>query len=195
MKLFGGNSKFWGDINADFWHVLRAKWGEAQEPFGIDSDQLDDANRRSHDRFESWGTVAFSRCDEAPAEGVHLAVVEDASPSGLYIAIRQPPAIGTLLRLQIYCQAGPHGISVVDASGIVRWCRSEREPKGAGIEILDFADGERGRMAWLELMWRQCPTAAAVAPSAASLQLLPAALLRDAVIIGSGVAKSRAARR
>jgi hypothetical protein len=138
---------------------LRAKWDdgahaplwEGPHPGGVD--------HRHHDRFRAWGTLALYRFELAPQEGEHIGVVEDASPGGLYIAIQQPPPVGTLLRLQIYSHAGPRGSSVVRARAKVRWCRLLHEPRGAGVQLLDFAEGDRGQAIWLAMLRRQCPDA------------------------------------
>ncbi|HXO30105.1 MAG TPA: hypothetical protein VOA80_22340 [Thermoanaerobaculia bacterium] len=106
--------------------------------------------------------------------------MDDAGPDGLYIAIHQPPPVGTLLQMRIYCQAGPPGISVVEASGKVLRC-DLHEPRGAGVQILDFADGERGRQAWLALVRKPFPNVALMPPPVrAPLKLLAAASRRTA---------------
>jgi hypothetical protein len=116
-----------------------------------------EVDHRNHDRFKVWGTLAFLRFELAPQEGEHLGIVEDASPGGLYIAIQPPPPVGTLLRLQIYSHAGPRGSSVVRALASVRWCRLLHEPRGVGVQLQDFADGERGQTTWLANLRRPVP--------------------------------------
>jgi hypothetical protein len=157
-------------VDADYWRALRQRLaGSRHEHPGTD--------HRNNARFRVWGTLALYRCEPGPLAGEHIGVVEDASPAGLFIAIPRPPPVGTLLRMRIYCQAGPQGISVVEASGTVRWCHLH-EPRGAGVQILDFADGERGRQAWLALMLQRCPDIALVPPPLAVPLPRPAAACR-----------------
>jgi PilZ domain len=128
------------------------KWGNAAQELWSTSAAKEGADQRAQDRFKLWGTLAFCRFELGPEERDHLAVVEDASPSGLYIAIQLAPPVGTLLQLQIYSQAGKRGSSVVRARAKVRWCRSLHEPTGLGVEIVDFSDGEWGQANWLALL-------------------------------------------
>jgi hypothetical protein len=138
------------------------------------------ADHRHDDRFRAWGTLAFFRSELEPLAGKQIGVVEDAGPGGLYIATPQPPPVGTLLRMRIYCQAGPPGTSVVEATGSVTRCQLH-EPRGAAVQILDFADGERGRQAWLALVLQPCPNVALLPPpGSVPLQLLAAASRRTA---------------
>jgi hypothetical protein len=165
-----GESKGEASINADSWRALRRRSdGGRPEHSGTD--------HRQSGRFRAWGTLALFHCELAPLEGDHIGVVEDAGPTGLFIAIQQPPPVGTLLRMRIYCQAGPRGISVVEVSGRVH--RSNLQaPRGAGVQLLDFADGERGRRAWLALVKQPCPNAALMAPPVGVALQLPAAAFR-----------------
>jgi PilZ domain len=100
--------------------------------------------------------LAFCRLELGHEEAEKLAVVEDASPIGLYLAIHQPPQVDTLLQLKIYSHAGKGGTSVVRVRARVRWCRSLSEPTGVGLEIVEFSDGKRGQAAWLALLPEQC---------------------------------------
>ncbi|HXO41669.1 MAG TPA: hypothetical protein VN999_09485, partial [Thermoanaerobaculia bacterium] len=167
-----GESKRLETTHAD-WHAMRLRAdGGLPEHSGAD--------HRHDGRFRAWGTLAFFRSDLEPLAGEQIGVVEDASPEGLYLAIHQPPAVGTLLRMRIYCQAGPPGISVVEASARVLRCQWH-EPRGAGLQILDFADGERGRQAWLALVRQPCPSVALMPPPVTvPLHLLAAASRRTA---------------
>jgi hypothetical protein len=177
-----GESERLESINAD-WRTLRLRSdGGRHEHAGPD--------HRNSDRFRAWGTLVFYRCELAPLEGEQVGVVEDASPAGLYIGIHQPPPVGTLLRMRIYCQAGPPGTSVVEASGRVTRCHLH-EPRGAAVQILDFADGERGRQTWLALVRQPCPNVALTAPPVrVPLQLLAAASRRTAAT-GAAAGKDR----
>jgi hypothetical protein len=150
-----GESQRLVSTDAD-WHALRLRSdGRRHEHSGAD--------HRNRDRFSAWGTLALYRCELAPLAGEQVGVVEDASPDGLYIATYQPPPVGALLQIRIYCQAGPPGISVIEASG--RVLRSNlHEPRGAGVQILEFADGERGRQAWLALVRQPVPNVALMPP-------------------------------
>jgi len=166
-----GESKRLESTHAD-WHAMRLRSdGGLPEHSGAD--------HRNSGRFRAWGTLAFFRSELTPPAGEQIGVVEDASPGGLYIAIHQPPPVGTVLRMRIYCQAGPPGISVVEASARVLRCQL-REPRGAGLQILDFVDGERGRQAWLALVRQTSPNVALTAPPLSPPPLLPSASRRTA---------------
>jgi hypothetical protein len=174
-------SERWASVNTDFWRELRAKWLDVPPKPLLAAVPAGGASRRDGHRFTLWGTVALYHSDLAPQEGGRLCVVEDGSPTGIYLTIPEPPPVGTLLQLQIYNQAGPRGRSVVRAMGFVRWCLSQQEPKGAGVQIVDFADGEMGREAWIALARQQCPDLepeASPATAVAPLRLPPAALPR-----------------
>src|ERR1700680_1848889 len=150
-----GESKRLANTDAD-WHAMRLRSdGVRREHSG--------ANHRHDGRFRAWGTLAFFRSELEPLAGEQIGVVEDAGPDGLYIAIPRPPPVGTLLRMRIYCQAGPPGTSVVEATGSVKRCQLHG-PRGAAVQILDFADGQRGRQAWPALVQQACPNVALLAP-------------------------------
>jgi len=119
--------------------------------------------RRNRKRRAFWGTVVIYRFELAP-DDVHVGIVEDVDSAGLFIAMREPPPEGTLLNLCIYTQAGPPGRSVVRVSGVIRWRRLAPESAGAGVQFLQFADGEQGRDAWLELLATATPARASRLP-------------------------------
>ncbi len=171
-STLAGESQRLASTDAD-WHALRLRSdGRRHEHSGAD--------HRNRDRFSAWGTLALYRCELAPLAGEQVGVVEDASPDGLYIATNQPPPVGALLQIRIYCQAGPPGTSVVEASGRVTRCHLH-EPRGAAVQILEFADGERGRQAWLALVRQPVPNVALMPPPLRPpLPLRPAASRRTA---------------
>jgi PilZ domain len=138
--------------NAALWRHLRAKWASTAHELWSTTTATDGSEQRAQDRFKIWGALAFCRCALGPQEAETLAVVEDASETGLYIASHLPPPVGTLLEVKIYSQAGKRGGSVIQLTAKVRWCRSLHQPTGVGVEILDFADGKRGLAAWLALL-------------------------------------------
>ena len=149
------------ETTEDDWHAMRLRSdGGRPEYSGTD--------HREDGRFRAWGTLALFRCGHAPLAAEQVGVVEEAGPGGFYMAMHQPPPAGTLLRMRIYCQAGPPGLSVVEAAGRVSWC----QPRGAGVQILDFADGEQGRQAWLALVRQPSPPVAVTAPPARVLPRL-----------------------
>lgn len=159
-----GESKRLAHTDAD-WHAMRLRSeGGRHEHAGAD--------HRNDGRFKAWGTVALFRYELAPLAGEQVGVVEDAGPGGLFIAIPQPPPVGTLLRLRIYSQAGPQGVSVVEASGRITRCQLH-EPRGAAVQILDFADGEQGQAAWLALVRQPFPNVALMPPPPVRAPLAP----------------------
>jgi len=166
-----GEGKRLESTQAD-WHAMRLRSdGGLPKHSGAD--------HRNSGRFRAWGTLAFFRSEQAPLAGEQIGVVEDAGPAGLYIGIARPPPVGALLRMRIYCQAGPQGVSVVEASGRVTRCQLS-EPRGAGVQILEFADGERGRQAWLALVRQTSPNVALTAPPLRPPPPLPPASRRTA---------------
>jgi hypothetical protein len=95
----------------------------------------------------------FFRCEEMPAlEHRYLAgVAANLSLGGLFVACRHPPRHGTLIGLQLYSPADPRESSPVKARGIVRWRQLWREPRGMGVQFLDFAGlGHRRLESWLD---------------------------------------------
>ncbi len=177
-----GESKRLESTHTD-WHAMRLRSdGGLAEHSGAD--------HRNSGRFRAWGTLALFRSELEPLPGEQIGVVEDASPGGLYIAIHQPPPVGTVLQMRIYCQAGPPGIPVVELSGRVLRCQV-REPRGAGVQVLDFADGERGRQAWLALVRQASPNAALTAPPLRPPPLLLPAALRRTAATGLAADKNR----
>lgn len=178
-----GESKLLPSTDAD-WHAMRLQSAGGRHGHS-------GADHRNRDRFRAWGTLALYRCELAPLAGEQVGIVDDAGPDGLYIAIHQPPPVGTLLQMRIYCQAGPPGISVVEASGKVLRC-DLHEPRGAGVQILDFADGERGRQAWLALVRKPFPNVALLPPPVrAPLKLLAAAASRRTAANGPAAGEDR----
>ena len=178
-----GESKLLASTDAD-WQAMRLQSAGGRHGHS-------GADHRNRDRFRAWGTLALYRCELAPLAGEQVGVVDDAGPDGLYIAIHQPPPVGTLLQMRIYCHAGPPGISVVEASGKVLRC-DLHEPRGAGVQILDFADGERGRQAWLALVRKPFPNVALLPPPVrAPLKLLAAAASRRTAANGPAASVDR----
>jgi hypothetical protein len=171
------------ESTADDWHAmrLRAEGGLPEHP---------GADHRHDDRFRAWGTLVFFGSELAPLAGEQIGVVEDASPGGLYIAIHQPPPVGSLLRMRIYCQAGLQGSSLVEASGRVLRCQLH-EPRGVGVQILDFADGEPGRQAWLALVRQACPNLAHMTPPPLKPPLLLPLAPRRPAATGPAAGKER----
>jgi PilZ domain len=92
-------------------------------------------DQRTANRSLPWGTLVFYRSETDPEAGEHLATVEDIGPSGLFIAMREPPAVGAVLRLKLYSQAAPAGATLT-ARAVVRWRRLGM-PKGAGVQLLE----------------------------------------------------------
>jgi len=177
-----GESKRLESTHAD-WHAMRLRSeGGLPEHSGAD--------HRNSGRFRAWGTLAFFRSELTPLAGDQIGVVEDASPGGLFIAIHQPPPVGTVLRVRIYCQAGPPGISVVEASARVLRCQLS-EPNGVGLQILDFVDGERGRQAWLALVRQASPKVALTAPPLSPPPLLLHSASRRTAATGPAADKNR----
>jgi hypothetical protein len=180
------------ETTEDDWHAMRLRSDGARPEYA-------GTDLRKDDRFRAWGTLALFRCGHAPFAAEQVGVVEEAGPGGFYMTIHQPPPVGTLLRLRIYCQAGPPGLSVVEAAGRISWCHSD-QPRGAGVQLLDFADGERGRQAWLALVRQPSPPVAVTAPPVKVPPRLPGTASRHPAATGPAAGRPwqrwrRASRR
>jgi hypothetical protein len=105
---------------------------------------------RQENRSAAWGSLAFCLPEGAPEKDESLVVIEDVGARGLFIATDDPPALGTVLRLQLYSQAGPPGGSTAQARAIVRWRRLSGGPIGVGVQIMEAEEGgSSGLESWL----------------------------------------------
>ena len=103
------------------------------------------------------GAAVFYRPENVPAPEVNyrLGMAENVSMGGVFIASRHPLRPGTFVRLQLFSPADPDHAPAVHCKGIVRWRQLWREPRGMGIQFLEFEGlGERALESWLETIAR-----------------------------------------
>jgi hypothetical protein len=80
-----------------------------------------------------------------------LGVAENVSLGGMFIAARHPFPPGTLVCLDLYPGAGAGDTQPFSARAVVRWRRLWREPRGMGLQFLDFANlGKRSMTSLLD---------------------------------------------
>jgi hypothetical protein len=97
-----------------------------------------------------------------------LGNAENVSLGGLFIGSRRPLRPGTFVRLQLFSPADPEHSGAVYARGVVRWRQLWREPRGMGVQFLEFEGlGERVLETWLETV--TAPAVAAPAPASLTL--------------------------
>jgi hypothetical protein len=68
-----------------------------------------------------------------------LGVAENLSLGGLFISTRHPFGVGTVVLLDLYPGAGSDR-APFSARAVVRWRNLWREPRGMGLQFLDFAN-------------------------------------------------------
>ena|ERR1700680_408254 len=79
-----------------------------------------------------------------------LGVAENLSLGGLFISTRHPFGVGTVVLLDLYPGTGSDR-APFSARAVVRWRNLWREPRGMGLQFLDFANlAERPVPALLE---------------------------------------------
>jgi hypothetical protein len=99
------------------------------------------------------GAGVFYRVEDLPAsEQRYLrGIAENVSLGGLFVASRHPCRPGSLLKLQLFSPADPRHGSPVVVRAIVRWRQLWREPRGMGVQFVEFEGlGQRRLESWLE---------------------------------------------
>ncbi|HYL06208.1 MAG TPA: PilZ domain-containing protein [Thermoanaerobaculia bacterium] len=100
-----------------------------------------DENRRRDYRSILPGTeVVYRAAPVRPRDRRYLVgVAENLSLGGLFISTRQPFPAGTLVYLDLYPAGEPDG-TPFSARAVVRWRQLWREPRGMGLQFLEFAN-------------------------------------------------------
>ena len=130
--------------------------------------------QRSEYRIVTPGAGVFYKLEDLPAaeERYLCGVAEDVSLGGLFIASRHPCRPGSVVKLQLFSPADPRESSPVLARGVVRWRRLWREPRGMGVQFLEFeALGQRRLESWLDTI----ALPASILPAAAAAEHAAAA--------------------
>jgi hypothetical protein len=93
--------------------------------------------------------LVYRMAPARPAERRYLlGVAKNLSLGGLFIAARHPFPAGTLVCLDLY--PGSAGdMAPFSARAVVRWRRLWQEPRGMGLQFLDFANLGKRSMASL----------------------------------------------
>jgi PilZ domain len=108
------------------------------------------------------GAAVFYRVENVPVAEVtyRLGMAENVSLGGVFIGSRHPLRPGTAVRLQLFSPADPDHAPAVHARGVVRWRQLWREPRGMGIQFLEFEGlGARALESWLATIMQQVPGA------------------------------------
>ncbi|MBV8201383.1 MAG: PilZ domain-containing protein [Acidobacteria bacterium] len=98
-------------------------------------------DRRGDYRSILPGTeVVYRAAPVRPQDRRYLVgVAENLSLGGLFISTRQPFPAGTLVFLDVYPGAGADR-TPFSARAVVRWRQLWREPRGMGLQFLEFAN-------------------------------------------------------
>jgi len=96
-------------------------------------------DQRRHYRAVLPGTeVIYRAAPVRPQDRRYLlGVAENVSLGGLFISTRHPFGVGTVVLLDLYPGAGSDR-APFSARAVVRWRNLWREPRGMGLQFLDF---------------------------------------------------------
>lgn len=111
-----------------------------------------DEDRRGDYRSILPGTEVIYRSAPARPQDRRylLGVAENLSLGGLFISSRHPFPVGTLVLLDVHPGAGSDR-APFSARAVVRWRQLWREPRGMGLQFLEFANlAERPMSALLD---------------------------------------------
>jgi PilZ domain len=100
-----------------------------------------DQDQRRHYRAILPGTeVIYRAAPVRPQDRRYLlGVAENVSLGGLFISTRHPFGVGTVVLLDLYPGAGCDR-APFSARAVVRWRSLWREPRGMGLQFLEFAN-------------------------------------------------------
>jgi hypothetical protein len=98
-------------------------------------------DRRGDYRAILPGTeVVYRAAPVRPQDRRYLVgVAENVSLGGLFISTRHPFPVGTLVFLDLF-PAGAADAMPFSARAVVRWRQLWREPRGMGLQFLEFAN-------------------------------------------------------
>ena len=112
---------------------------------------MDEDRRRDYRSILPGTEVIYRAAPVRPQDRRYLlGVAENLSFGGLFISTRHPFAVGTMVLLDLYPGAGADR-EPFSARAVVRWRQLWREPRGMGLQFLDFANlAERPMAALLD---------------------------------------------
>jgi hypothetical protein len=98
----------------------------------------DFVERRLHERIAAGVPVFYEPVELTRPQREYLTgVAAGASLGGMFVATAEPPRPGTVLVLRLYLDDADDG-PPLRAKAIVRWRRRFQQPRGMGIEFLEF---------------------------------------------------------
>jgi Tfp pilus assembly protein PilZ len=100
-----------------------------------------DDEKRSHYRAILPGTQVIYRAAPVRSQDRRylVGVAENLSLGGLFMATPRPFPVGTLVFLDLYPGGDGEG-TPFSARGVVRWRQLWREPRGMGLQFLEFSN-------------------------------------------------------
>jgi len=101
---------------------------------------MDDDRRRDYRSILPGTEVIYRATPVRPQDRRYLlGIAENLSFGGLFISTRQPFSVGTLVLLDLFPGAGVDRVPF-SARAVVRWRQLWREPRGMGLQFLDFTN-------------------------------------------------------
>ncbi len=101
---------------------------------------MDEDKRRDYRSILPKTEVIYRAAPVRPQDRRYLlGVAENLSLGGLFISTRHPFGVGTVVLLDLYPGAGTDR-APFSARAVVRWRNLWREPRGMGLQFLDFAN-------------------------------------------------------
>jgi c-di-GMP-binding flagellar brake protein YcgR len=112
---------------------------------------MDEDKRRDYRAILPGTEVIYRATPVRPQDRRYLlGVAENLSLGGLFISTRQTFAVGTVVLLDLFPGTGDDR-TPFSARAVVRWRQLWREPRGMGLQFLDFSSlAERPMQALLD---------------------------------------------
>jgi len=99
---------------------------------------MDEDRRRDYRSILPGTEVIYRAAPVRPQDRRYLlGVAENVSLGGLFLSTRHPFGVGTVVLLDLYPAAGADR-APFSARAVVRWRQLWREPRGMGLQFLDF---------------------------------------------------------
>lgn len=104
---------------------------------------MSDEQRQDY-RTVTPGTEVFFRATPVRPQDRRylLGVAENVSLGGVFISTKSPFPVGTIVSLHLYNPGDAAHTSPVSARAVVRWRQIWREPRGMGLQFLEFTNLE-----------------------------------------------------
>ncbi len=121
-----------------------------QEPIRVTSK----SDRRNYPRISSEVSVRWAgESVEKPLRDYYERVASNVSLGGLFVEADPPPPVGTLVRLELRLDPTDPDAEAVLATALVRWRQRWSQPRGMGLEFLEFEGlGESDLAKWLDAL-------------------------------------------